>query len=130
MIGYVTVGTNDIVKAGEFYDELFSSIGGKRFLNSEGFIAWAKVPGQAGFSVTVPSNGEPATTGNGAMVSLECASHAEVDMLYKKAIALGAICAGEPGQRGGQASYYAGYFRDLDGNKINGFYFDVSQIKP
>jgi catechol 2,3-dioxygenase-like lactoylglutathione lyase family enzyme len=30
MIGYVTLGTNDMARAASFYDELFSVVGGKR----------------------------------------------------------------------------------------------------
>ena len=30
MIGYVTLGTNDMTRAARFYDELFAVVGGKR----------------------------------------------------------------------------------------------------
>ncbi|MEM7294918.1 MAG: VOC family protein, partial [Pseudomonadota bacterium] len=57
--------------------------------------------------------------GNGTMIALGAANPGEVDRLYAKAIELGATDAGEPGLRGD--AFYIGYFRDLDGNKINFF---------
>ena len=51
------------------------------------------------------------------MVAFAVDSEADVDRLYKKAIALGATCEGEPGPRPG--GFYCAYFRDLDGNKFN-----------
>ena len=42
MIGYVTLGTNDLEQAAEFYDALVGEMGGKRFMEHKGmFIAWA-----------------------------------------------------------------------------------------
>jgi len=122
MIGYVTLGTNDFDKAVNFYDELMKVIGAGRFMEEETFVAWAKAPGQPGISVTRPFNGEPATVGNGMMVAIEVGSPEEVDAVYKKAIELGGTCEGAPGGRG-MEGFYAGYFRDLDGNKLNAFHF-------
>ncbi len=127
MIGYVTLGTNNLEKAVEFYDALFGSIGVGRFLETEQFVAWSK-PDQAGLSVTKPFDGNPATVGNGVMIALMFDSNDEVDAFYNKAIALGATCEGKPGPRGEMSGFYAGYFRDLDGNKLNAFHVDMSQM--
>ena len=54
------------------------------------------------------------------MIALAADSKATVDRVYKKAIALGASCEGPAGPR--SENYYAGYFRDLDGNKLNVFF--------
>jgi predicted lactoylglutathione lyase len=70
-------------------------------------------------SVTKPHNGEPATVGNGVMVALAMNSPEKVDAIHAKALELGATDEGAPGPRGEQ--FYAGYFRDLDGNKLNAF---------
>lgn len=123
MIGYVTLGTNDIKKAVDFYDQLLGTIGAGRFMETEQFVAWATAPDQPGISVTVPFNGQAATVGNGNMVAITMDSAEKVDVFYKKAIELGATCEGEPGPRGEIPGFYAGYFRDLDGNKLNAFYF-------
>ena len=117
MIGYVTVGTNDIERAAKFYDQLLSELGAKRFMDTETFIAWVASPTEAGVCVTKPFDGNAATVGNGVMVALRMDSHDQVDALYNKAIELGAKDEGAPGPRG--EGFYAGYFRDLDGNKLN-----------
>lgn len=119
MIGYVTLGTNDLKKAAQFYDQLLKEIGASRFMDTETFIAWATAPGTPALSVTQPFDGKAATVGNGVMVALTVDSHEKVDALYKKAMELGATDEGPPGPRGD--GFYAGYFRDLDGNKLNAF---------
>ncbi len=63
--------------------------------------------------------GQPATVGNGVMAAIVVDSKEKVDRVYKKAIDLGAQDEGPDGPRGD--SFYAGYFRDLDGNKLNVF---------
>jgi uncharacterized glyoxalase superfamily protein PhnB len=124
MIGYVTLGTNNLVKAVAFYDELFASIGAGRFLDTEQFVAWATAPDQPGLSITKPFDEQPATVGNGVMVAIVLDSNDKVDAFYAKAIELGATCEGKPGLRDIDG-FYAGYFRDLDGNKLNAFHFDM-----
>ncbi len=119
MIGYVTLGSNDLEKAAAFYDALLAEIGAKRFMENEQFIAWSTAAGQPAVSVSKPYDGNPATVGNGVMVALVVDSTEKVDTIYNKAIALGATCEGPPGLR--MEGFYAGYFRDLDGNKLNVF---------
>ncbi|MDG1753048.1 MAG: VOC family protein [Thalassotalea sp.] len=123
MIGYVTLGTNNIKNAVDFYDQLLATIGAGRFMETEQFVAWATAPEQPGISVTLPFDGQPATVGNGTMVAIAMDSTEKVDAFYHKAIELGATCEGKPGPRGEIPGFYAGYFRDLDGNKLNAFYF-------
>ncbi len=120
MIGYVTVGTNDMARAAKFYDSLFAEIGAGRFMDMETFKVWSVAPNKPGFSVTKPFDGKPATVGNGVMVALAVDTPAKVDSLYKKAIELGGTDEGGPGPRG-DSGFYAAYFRDLDGNKLNAF---------
>ena len=122
MIGYITLGTNDMSKAVAFYDQLFDSIGAGRFMETDEFVAWATAPDQPGFSVTKPFNKEPATVGNGTMIAIMMDSPEKVDSFYHKAISLGATDEGAPGARDEGGNFYAGYFRDLDGNKLNAFY--------
>lgn len=119
MIGYVTLGTNDIQRAARFYDALLGEIGAKRSMESDSFIAWGVSPKQPALSVIKPHNKKAATVGNGVMVALVVDSKEKVDKLYKKAISLGATDEGPAGPRG--PGFYAGYFRDLDGNKLNFF---------
>ncbi len=120
MIGYVTLGTNNFKRAAEFYDQLLGEIGAKRIMEGEGFIAWGSSMDKPGLGIIKPFNGLPATWGNGTMIALAVDSKEKVDKLYKKAIELGARDEGPAGPRG-EGGFYAGYFRDLDGNKLNFF---------
>ncbi len=120
MIGYVTLGTNDMEKSARFYDELLAVLGAKRLMELETFIAWGTDMSAPMLSIIKPFDGNPATVGNGVMVALSLPNQEQVNALYQKAIELGGADEGKPGPRG-EAGFYAGYFRDLDGNKINAF---------
>jgi len=120
MIGYVTLGTNDIARAAEFYDSFFQVIGASRFMETDQFIAWAVAPDKPALSVTKPFDGNAASVGNGVMVALAVNSREKVDALHQKALDLGGKDEGAPGPRG-DSGFYAAYFRDLDGNKLNAF---------
>lgn len=122
MIGYVTLGTNDLTKSASFYDSLLSLLGAKRFMESDNLIAWSIGPNQPGICITKPHDGQPATVGNGMMIALVVDSNDKVDEVYKKAIELGAQDEGAAGPRGELEGFYAGYFRDPDGNKLNVFH--------
>jgi catechol 2,3-dioxygenase-like lactoylglutathione lyase family enzyme len=119
MIGYVTLGTNDLPRAARFYDAIAKELGVGRMMETERFIAWGKPGGGAGIGLTMPFDGKPATVGNGVMAAFEAKDKAQVDRIYRLALSLGAKDEGEPGPRG--EGFYAGYFRDLDGNKLNAF---------
>ena len=119
MIGYVTLGTNDMEASAKFYDDLLGEMGAKRFMENDSFIAWAIDPSKPALSVIKPNDGGEATIGNGVMVAIACDNPETVDKLYNKAISLGARDEGPAGPREG--NFYAGYFRDLDGNKLNFF---------
>src|SRR5687768_5012937 len=115
MIGYVTLGTNDREKACRFYDALLGEMGVGRMMDNEQFVAWGEPNGGAGLSVTRPFDGQPASVGNGVMVALEAKDRAQVDRLCELALANGGTDEGAPGER--FPGFYAGYFRDPDGNK-------------
>jgi len=120
MIGYVTLGTNDLQRAAPFYDALAAELDTPRMMEADTFIAWGRVEGDAaGIGLTKPFNGEPASAGNGVMAALAAKDAAQVDRLYEIALAHGGTCEGPPGPRG--SGFYAAYFRDLDGNKLNAF---------
>jgi len=119
MIGYVTLGTNKFDEAAAFYDALMGELGAGRFMDEDNFFAWTSAPGTPAVSVIRPADGNDATVGNGMMVALIVDSTEKVDALHAKALALGGADEGAPGLRGD--TFYAGYFRDLDGNKLNAF---------
>jgi len=119
MIGYVTLGTNDLQRAAKFYDAIAAELETPRMMEFDTFIAWGKPDGGAGIGLTKPYDGNTATVGNGVMVALEAKDEAQVQRLYDIALANGGSCEGPPGPRG--EGFYAGYFRDPDGNKLNAF---------
>lgn len=119
MIGYIMVGSNKLEQAVKFYDELFGALGIGRFMEDDSFVAWGSAE-SPGFCVTKPFDGEPATVGNGSMAAFIVESKNQVDTMHEKALSLGAKDEGAPGPRG-DGSFYGGYFRDLDGNKLNFF---------
>lgn len=120
MIGYVTLGTNKYDEAVAFYDALLGDIGASRVMEADTFIAWGVNPKSPAISIIKPQDGNAATVGNGVMVAIAMDSTDKVDAFHAKALELGGTDEGAPGPRG-DGGFYAGYFRDLDGNKLNAF---------
>ena len=118
MIGYITLGTNDLASAGEFYDALFAEIGGKRAMTDERMLGWSTSPTDTMFSVIEPFDKQDATVGNGVMIAINVNTSENVERFYEKALELGATDEGHPHDRGSSMGFYGGYFRDLDGNKL------------
>lgn len=120
MIGYVTLGTNDVERATAFYDALFAEMGVGRLMEAEEGVMYGKAMDQQLLAIMHPNDGNPATVGNGVMVALQVESPEAVARLHAKALELGAADEGAPGLReAGGMPFYAGYFRDPDGNKLN-----------
>lgn len=124
MIGYVTLGSNDLAKARNFYDSLMPVLGAGRIMEfGDNFTMYGTSLGRPALAVCKPYDGNPATVGNGNMASIVVDSRDKVDALYSKALELGGSCEGPPGVRGeeGPQAFYGAYFRDLDGNKLCAF---------
>ena len=120
MLGYVTLGTNDLPRAAKFYDAIAKEMGVGRMMEFDSFIAWGEMGGAPGIAATQPFDGNAATVGNGTMAALQTDSTEKVQAIYDVAIANGGTDEGAPGPRGDDG-FYAGYFRDPDGNKLNVF---------
>jgi catechol 2,3-dioxygenase-like lactoylglutathione lyase family enzyme len=119
-IGYTMLGTNDLERAAAFYDALLGELGAKRFIQTDRGISWSFGPTTTSLCLTKPFDNKVATVGNGVMVALGLDNRKMVDAAHVRAIELGATDEGQPGPRG-DAGFYAGYFRDPDGNKLNVF---------
>ena len=124
MIGYVTLGTNDMAAAVAFYDALLTEMGARRFDSSDHFAYWGKRRGMGMLAVFTPHDGKPASVGNGVMVALGLRSREQVEHMHRTALSLGAQDEGAPGPRG--AGFYGAYFRDLDGNKLCAFTYEAT----
>ena len=116
MIGYVTLGTNDLEKAKRFYDTVLAEMGGKRAMGFERMQLWGNGAGSPMIGVCTPYDEKPASVGNGVMPAFAASSRAQVDKVHATAMANGASDEGSPGLRG--ETFYGAYFRDLDGNKL------------
>ncbi len=121
MISHFNLGTNNLLQAEAFYDQLLALMDGQQAFKNERTILYA-VGGSEGakLAINTPFDGLPATVGNGSMVAFSASDSNQVNNVYEKALALGATDEGEPGERMG-GHLYAAYFRDLDGNKIGIF---------
>jgi catechol 2,3-dioxygenase-like lactoylglutathione lyase family enzyme len=124
MIGYVTIGSNDLPKARDFYDRLMPVIGASRIMEfGDNFTMYGTGMGKPGLAICKPHDGHAASAGNGNMTAIVCDSRARVDALHAKAMELGGSDEGAPGVRGeeGPQAFYGAYFRDLEGNKLCAF---------
>jgi catechol 2,3-dioxygenase-like lactoylglutathione lyase family enzyme len=119
MVGYVTIGTKDLDKAIAFYTELLGVLGAKEIFNTGRLVMFGREMGDGMLAVCTPFDEQPASPGNGNMVALNAGSKAKVDEIHAKALALGAKDEGAVGDR--MPGFYAGYFRDPDGNKLAAF---------
>ena len=118
MLGYTSLGTNDLKRSAAFYDELLGLLGAKRLMEVDDFIVWGTDFDAPCFSIHIPVDGKPASIGNGVMIALRTNTPSSVQSLHAKALELGSLDEGAPGPRG-DSGFYAAYFRDLDGNKLN-----------
>jgi catechol 2,3-dioxygenase-like lactoylglutathione lyase family enzyme len=119
---HVTVGTNDMVKARAFYDSVLAPLGLKRLgdFGDNGSMWGAADPE---FMVLKPANGQPATFANGGTISFVAPSRAAVAAFHRSALAAGGRDEGAVGPRDWKPNAYAGYVRDLDGNKLAAYCF-------
>jgi catechol 2,3-dioxygenase-like lactoylglutathione lyase family enzyme len=123
MIGYVVLGTNDLPRAASFYDTLLAEMGVTLMMEfGERGFAWGAAMDKPMLCIMTPYDGKPATVGNGVMVGISVESRDMVDRMHGKALELGGADEGAPGLRAeGGDGFYAAYFRDLDGNKLDVF---------
>ena len=124
MFHYVTVGTNDLTRAGIFYDAALKTVGMVRKLTNErelgyGLAAQDGIMRERFFYVVKPYLEYPATWGNGTLIALRATSRIVVEAFHAAAIANGGTDDGAPGLRPCHANFYSCYVRDPDGNKLS-----------
>lgn len=120
MIGYVTLGTNNFDAALEFYDTLLATIGIDRLWKHGSMAAWGRSREDVALCIATPYDKDVASVGNGVMIALKMSDRGQVDALHATCLKLGGTSEGAPGPRGDHG-FYGGYFRDLDGNKLNAY---------
>lgn len=114
---HVTFGTNDLDRAKRFYDAIMAEYGGKRAFERDRSCGWSFPEGGTTIGVTLPFDGKAATFGNGTMLAVMAKDEDQVRRVHAAALANGGSCEGPPGLR--PHGFYAAYFRDPDGNKMN-----------
>lgn len=122
MLSYVTIGVKDLEKSEKFYTELLAPLGAKTLVKMDRIIFIGKSMKEPMLAICIPYNEGAQHCGNGNMLAIAPSLKEKVDEMYQQALALGATCDGEPGQRVPDV-FYGAYFRDLDGNKVVFNYF-------
>ena len=117
MIGYVTIGVNDMARAEGFYNALLGEVGGSQLMGMDRIKFYGTPAGGAMLAICIPYDEQAQNCGNGNMVAIPGPDKAGVQKLYAKALELGATDEGEPGDRV-PGVFYGAYVRDLDGNKL------------
>lgn len=115
MLGYLLIGTNDLPKAVNFYEDLLSDFQLTRAAETDRIVLWFSEGHPVAFGVSLPADGQPATNGNGTMPAIAMQNQTAVDQIFEKAMALGAT---EAVPTSANDNFYGRYIRDLDNNKI------------
>ena len=116
------VGTNDLERAGRFYDAALAPLGIGRL---GGFLDQGLAYGvrAAEFLVLRPLDGTAATPGNGVTIGFKAPNRVAVDAFHRAGLAAGGSDEGAPGPRGAAPNAYGAYLRDPDGNKLCAYCF-------
>lgn len=120
IISHVSLGTNDLERAGRFYDAVLAAISSRRVMEHEGAaIAYGKSFPE--FWVGKPFDGGRAEPANGVHIGFL----AEVDAFHRAALDAGGTSDGEPGPRPMYGKpYYGCFVRDPDGHKVEAMFWD------
>lgn len=118
MFSHVTVGADDVARAGAFYDAVLATLGIVREFRHGPAIAY-RGDGPGRFFVMTPFDGAAASAGNGVHVAFAAPTRGHVDAFHAAALAAGGSDEGAPGLRPRyHEHYYGAYVRDPEGNKL------------
>ncbi|MES2843713.1 MAG: VOC family protein [Pseudomonadota bacterium] len=118
MLLYITLGTNDLVRARVFYDAVMAALGFAYQRGDDSELGYGLPGGDVRLWVTRPFDGQAATRGNGSMVALTAPDRAAVDAFHAAALMNGGTDDGAPGLRY-RPDFYSCYVRDPVGNKLS-----------
>lgn len=116
---HITFGTADLARGMKFYDGIIAEYGGSRAWSKDTAAAWSFPDGGPSVGICYPYDGQPASFGNGTMIATMVKDEDQVRRIHAAALANGGSCEGPPGLR--ENGFFAAYFRDPDGNKMNCF---------
>jgi len=103
-------------RAEAFYGALLGEIGAEQLFGMDRIKFYGTSMDAAMLAICIPYDEQSPNCGNGNMIAIPGGSREGVDKLYAKAMELGASDEGEPGER--MPTFYGGYVRDPDGNKL------------
>ena len=122
MLGYVTVGANDLAASERFWTAVLVPLGYGKKAGPDGIafeLPADRLDGLGAVYVAKPYDGREATVGNGSMGAFRAETHARVRAVHAAGIAAGGADEGAPGFRAQySAHFYVAYLRDPVGNKI------------
>jgi catechol 2,3-dioxygenase-like lactoylglutathione lyase family enzyme len=127
MFSYLCLGTNDLARARRFWDAVLAPLGQGRVAGYDDATssAWGLADPGPHLWVTEPFDGQPASVGNGVMVSLLATSRNAVNAFHAHGLTHGGTDEGAPGLRPQYGpGFYAAYLRDPDGNKVNAVFYE------
>lgn len=121
VLGYVTLGADDLPAAVAFYDAVLATLGLAQLYAFEGWTGYGREGDAQGQTLWVckPFDGQAARAGNGVMLGFYAPTPEVVDAFYAAAMAHGGADEGPPGLRPQYGEgWYAAYVRDPQGNKL------------
>lgn len=125
-ICHASIGTNDLKRAKAFYTPVLATLTIALVSEYEHAVTYGK--GYPEFWLQQPYDKLPATSGNGVHFGFVALNKQQVDDFYQCAIALGGRCNGKPGARPEYGTpYYGCFIIDLDGNRIEASYWQVTE---
>jgi catechol 2,3-dioxygenase-like lactoylglutathione lyase family enzyme len=124
MLGYLTIGTNDIPRSARFYTAVLEPLGYEKAEQEDG-VAYTlpdvpdRLNSPSALYVRKPYDGREATVGNGSMMAFRVPTRAQVRALHSAGVAAGGADEGAPGFRAQYSkNFFVGYLRDPLGNKL------------
>lgn len=129
MLHHVSLGTNDLKRAKEFYVPVLATLGMELFYEDANSINFGSGSlATLTFSVEKPFDGKQATAGNGVHIAFLAEGRGAVEEFYRTALAHGGKDDGAPGIRNMyDPHYYAAFVFDPEGNKIEAVTFSAQQ---
>ena len=118
-VAHITFGTRDLARGAKFYDAVAAEYGGVRIFERDTAIGWSLGEGGPSIGICYPYDGKESNQGNGTMIAVMAADEDQVRRVHAAALSNGGTCEGPPGLRAN--GFYAAYYRDPDGNKMNSF---------
>ena len=118
MLGHLSFGVDDLVRAADFYDRALAPLGFVRVWSSEKAVGYG-LPGGGDKLALFARPGLARAPGPGFHLAFDAPSRAAVDAFHAAAVAAGGFDAGAPGLRAHYGrSYYAAFIVDPDGHKL------------